>query len=159
MSCIPDSGPSDVKNIKWKNRLHAHELQPDTPIIQLLIHGGASLKAKNKNGLTPLLHALQKGEKNVSNIKTIASYSSKEEINEVDNKGGNALHHIAEMKKAKTAFREEITNVRLGQNISCFCFSYFHISSCSSTKLTECMEMIKTGCLKTRQGIVEIRKS
>ena len=124
MSCIPDSGPSDVKNIKWKNRLHAHELQPDTPIIQLLIHGGASLRAKNKNGLTPLLHALQKGEKNVSNIKTIASYSKKEELNEVDHEGCNGLHLIAKMKNAKPAFREEITKVILG-HLFLFAFNIF----------------------------------
>jgi ankyrin repeat protein len=129
VSSIRNSGLRDVENIQWKNRLHAHKLQPDTPIIQLLIHGGASLRAKNENGLTPLLHALQKGKKNVRNIKTIASYSSQEEINEVDNKGCNALHHIAKMKNAKPAFREEITNVRLAQNISSFCFLYFHISS------------------------------
>ena len=121
MSCIPDSGLHDVTNIQWKKRLHAHALQPDTPIIQLLIHGGASLTAKNKKGLNPLLQSLQKGEKNESNIKTIASYSNKEEMNEEDLEGCNGLHLIAKMTNTKPAFREEITKVRPRHNIS-FCF-------------------------------------
>lgn len=105
-----------MENIQWQRRLNAHALQPDAPIIQLLIHGGASLTAKNERGLTPLLQSLQKGDQNEINIKTIASYSKKEEINEVDREGCNALHYIAKMRNTRPAFQEEVTHVRLGHN-------------------------------------------
>ena len=99
-----------AENLTWQNRLYARELTTMSP-IQLLIHAGANLVAKNASGMTPLIHAMQKGESNQENIKALVCYSKQEEINEVDNEDCTALHHLAKMNTANKVFLTYLTKV------------------------------------------------
>jgi ankyrin repeat protein len=81
--------------------------------IQLLIHAGANLAAKNASGMTPLIYAMQKGESNQENIKALVCYSKQEEINEVDDEDRTALHHLAKMNTANKVFLTYLTKVLL----------------------------------------------
>ena len=95
---------------KWQERLRPRT-NGNSSLVQLVIEAGGNLRAKNNEGLTPLMFAMQKGEKNRENILSLILYSKPEEINERDHEGGCALHHLAKVQNAKTAFLEEITKV------------------------------------------------
>jgi ankyrin repeat protein len=113
VSCIPH-GVCQSGSLTWKNRLHARQFENDsTPATQLLIQAGADLRAKNESGATPLIHAMMKGQTNKDNIRTLICMSKEEEIDEADNKGHTALHHLAKMKSADKIFLKEISEVRL----------------------------------------------
>ena len=116
-----------AENLTWQNRLYARELTTMSP-IQLLIHAGANLGAKNASGRTPLIHAMQKGESNQENIKALVCYSKQEEINEVDNEDRTALHHLAKMNTANKVFLTYLTKVILidkkRRDIQQYCFSF-----------------------------------
>ena len=81
--------------------------------IELLIKGGADLMARNSAGMTPLIYAIQKGQENIKNIKTLICYSKEDEINKPDAEGLSPLHHLAKMVHAKKSLLVEITNVRM----------------------------------------------
>ena len=99
-----------AENLTWQKRLYARELTTMSP-IQLLIHAGANLGAKNGSRMTPLIHVMQKGENNQENIKALVCYSKQEEINEVDNEDRTALHHLAKMNTANNVFLTYLTKV------------------------------------------------
>ena len=112
MSCIPH-GVRQSESLDWQNRLNAGKSENDsTPATQLLIQAGADLSAKNETGATPLILAMMKGQRNKDNIRTLILMSKEEEIDEADNKGHTALHHLAKLKNADRIFLKEITKVR-----------------------------------------------
>ena len=114
-----------AENLTWQNRLYARELTTMSP-IQLLIHAGANLVAKNASGMTPLMYPMQKGDSNQENIKALVCYSKPEEINEVDNEDRTALHHLAKMNTANKVFLTYLTKVLLieKREILQYCFSF-----------------------------------
>ena len=115
-SCIQDYRSVYVENKCWRKRLHAETLQwiiDSKPAIQLLLQGGADLRAKNSEGMTPLIYALKHGQHNKTNIKTLIRYSKPQEINEADDNACTALHHLSMMKKSENGFLTDITKVRL----------------------------------------------
>ena len=57
------------------------------------------------------MYALQKGESNKENIKTLIGCSNKEEVNEADLKDCTALQHVAKMTSANKTFLKDITRV------------------------------------------------
>ena len=122
-SCIQDYKSVYVEDHCWKRRLHADTLPSvivTIPAIQLLLQGGADLRAKNIEGMTPLIYSLQRREQNRRNIKTLIRYSKEQEINEADSRGRTALHHLARMKPPRDhGFLTDITKVSLLHAIRC----------------------------------------
>jgi ankyrin repeat protein len=112
VSCIPH-GVCQSGSLTWKNRLLARKCENDsTPATQLLIQAGADLRTRNESGATPLILAVMKGQANKDNIRTLICMSKEEEIDQADNKGHTALHHLAKMKSADKIFLKEISKVR-----------------------------------------------
>ena len=100
-------------DLQWQHRLKAGIFKElDQSFIQLLIQVGANPLAKNKAGLTPLMHALRLGSKNQKNIETIILYSKTEEIDKGDNEGYTALNYLAKMEMEKRAFLNNGTQVK-----------------------------------------------
>ena len=123
------------------------ELQPTraaTSPVQLLIEAGANLSAKNHEGLTPLMVAMQNWKRNKGTIRTIIEYSKPEEINEVDTKGCSVLHHLAKMQ-ASTAFAAEITKVRISTKIDTFINQFNRKQIYSKTVIFQCQLLVGHG--------------
>ena len=78
--------------------------------------------------MTPLMHAVGKGEGNKKNIETLIRCSQKEELNEGDNEGCTVLHHVRRIKTVDKAFLKSMTLVSLNHLDMKLYFSY---SSCS----------------------------
>ena len=99
--------------LTWQNRYLVRETENGIASpAQLLIQAGADLRAKNDLGETPLIRAMKMGETNKDNIRTLICMSTEEEINEIDNSGRTAFHHLKTMRTLNRAFSVEIEKVK-----------------------------------------------
>ena len=102
--------------LQWQDRLRPTGQVEGCSAIQLLIEAGADLRSKNNEGMSPLIFSMQNGEKHKENIRTLILFSKREDLNEEDNNGYTALHHLAKMS-ASPAFLKEFTQVSLYQSL------------------------------------------